>query len=231
MPTAPSSRDASSRCVLVGVATGARSPTHRDPRAPACSASRARPAGPGTSASSVAIVTPAAIESTSVVAAQRRLRRLQARRDVAGLHRDDHDVGVGDRPRRARHDADLRELLLELAAAVGVDLGDRELVGVPAAVEQAAEQRGTHLPAADQGHARHPTRVTPRRCARRAANESAKRVGPEEPSEPPRTSPNGTAPPAPRARQLRPSCDGKATVALPLERITRPSDTSSHIVR
>ena len=38
----------------------------------------------------------------------------------------------------ARHHAHLGELRLELVAAVGVDLGDRDVVGVVAAVEQAA---------------------------------------------------------------------------------------------
>src|SRR5712692_2979230 len=43
--------------------------------------------------------------------------------------------------------------------------------------------------------------------------------GPEEPSERPRTSPNGAAPPAPRARQLRRLATAGATVALSLRAV------------
>ena len=76
-------------------------------------------------------------------------RLLEHAGDVAGLHRDDHDVGVGHRPRRAGHDPDTREALLEAAPAVGVDLGDGERVGLPAGVEQAPDEGLAHAPAAE----------------------------------------------------------------------------------
>ena len=81
---------------------------------------------PGAAASSAAIVTPAAIESTSACSAERRRRGLEHGRHVCRLHRDDHDVGVADDPRRARGRRAPREERLELVAAVGIDLGDRE---------------------------------------------------------------------------------------------------------
>ncbi len=111
--------------------TARRSPTRRYRRARACSASRARPADRERALRSCAIVTPAAIESTSVSAPQRGQRDLERRCNVARLHRDDHDVGVGHRPRRARHDAHLRELVLERAATFAVDLGDRQRRRLP----------------------------------------------------------------------------------------------------
>ena len=116
----------------------------------ACSASPARPADRARAASRVAIVTPAAIDSTSVSGAERGQRGLERRCDVARLHRDDDDVGVGHRPRRARHDTHLRELLLERDPPLAVDLRDRQRVGFPAAVEQAADEGRAHLSATEQ---------------------------------------------------------------------------------
>ena len=115
MPTAPSSRSAQIEVRVAGVRAARRSPTRRRRRARACSASRARPAGRARAPRCVAIVTPAAIDSTSVSAPSALERGLERRRDVGRLHRDDHDVGVGDRPRRARHDAHLGNCCFELA--------------------------------------------------------------------------------------------------------------------
>ena len=72
--------------------------------------------------------------------------------DVAGLHRHHEHVGVGGGPRRARHHPHAGQPRLELVAAVGVDLGDRERVGRPPAVEQAGRQRLAHAAAAQEAH-------------------------------------------------------------------------------
>ena len=136
MPTERSSRSASSRCSSVAVAPGAiADDTLPDERRRVRHRPHDRPAG--RAASSVAIVTPGRDRQDERVARQRVERGLEGRGDVARLDRDDDDVGVGDRPRRARHDAHLRELGFEVAPAVGVDLGDREGIGLVAAVEQA----------------------------------------------------------------------------------------------
>ena len=108
------------------------------------------------------------------VAAQRRLRGREARRHVARFHRHDDHVGVGHRPRGARDDAHLRELALQLASSIGVDLGHRKAVGVPSRIEKATQQRGTHLPAADQPHTRHTQRVDRMPARTRARTSSAR---------------------------------------------------------
>ena len=177
---------------------------------------------PGAAASSVAIVTPAAIDSTSVSRGKRRERGARASPPTSpGFTATIDDVGVGDRPRRARHDAHLRELRFELAAAVGIDLRDRDVVGVVTAVEQAADERRAHLPATEQRDASHRREGNPptRRHVRHPADQwsraslghrwrsLARRPGdatrPEERSEPLRTSPNEAGPPAPRASRWR----------------------------
>ena len=88
--------------------------------------------------------------------AARSTRRSSTAATSRRLHRDHHDVGVGDGPRRAGHDAHAGEERLELVPAVGVDLGDRERLGLPAGVEQAADQRRAHASAAEQCDAFHP---------------------------------------------------------------------------
>ncbi len=96
------------------------------------------------------IVTPAAIDSTSVSAPSAGNAVSRVGGDVARLHREHDDVGVGDRPRRARHHAHLRELLFQRDAPFAVDLRDRQRVAFETAVEQAADERRAHLPAAEQ---------------------------------------------------------------------------------
>ena len=168
MPTAPSKREASSRCDSVAWRPAAIADAPRPTSAGVFGIARTT-GRPGARASSDAIVTPAAIDSTRVSLPNDDSRRLQARRDVAGLDRDHHDVGIRDCPRGGRHHSDLRELLFELPPPVGIDLGDGDLVGVPPAVEQAAEQGGAH-PAAPINA----TRVIPR-VTRRAPSRSRPR--------------------------------------------------------
>ena len=74
---------------------------------------------------------------------------------VTGLHRDHDDVGVGDGPRRAGRDAHAGEPLFEHAAAVRVDLGDRELVDVPRSIEQPADECFAHATATEEGKGGH----------------------------------------------------------------------------
>ena len=94
----------------------------------------------GRAASSVAIVTPAAIDSTRASVgsdgsacsrARRRRRRASPRRTTTSASATAH-AGLGTT-------RTLGNRCLEDAAALGVDLGDRERVGVPAAVEQPAD--------------------------------------------------------------------------------------------
>ena len=104
------------------------------------------------------------------------------------LHRDDHDVGVGDGPRRARHDPDRREARLEHPATVAVDLGDRERVGLAAGVEQPGEERLAHAAATEQRDAGHAARVPVAPCANATgavdgASAAANASGPEERSD------------------------------------------------
>ena len=145
------------------------------------------------------------------VRAERRQRRLEGRGDVAGLHRDDDDVGVGDGPRRARHDADLRELLLERDPAFAVDLRDRERRRLPS--RRRAGRRREPRPSSRRRAAQRVTssaRVTA--VVRGAMHDRARRQprrrlvrrtssGPRNLRIRPRTSPNGADPPAPRARR------------------------------
>ena len=127
--------------------------------------------------------------------------RLERRDDVAGLHRHDEDVGVGGRPGRARHDAHAGEAILEDPAAFGVDLGDRERVGLPAGRRRRPDgERFAHAAPAEEAHV-HRVRLTVA-LTRSASTErviSARRTrrrtrrGPEERSGRSRTSPNGAA--------------------------------------
>ena len=110
----------------------------------------------GAAVSRVSRVTPAAIDRTERLLRERGRALLERGDDVARLHRHDDESGVGHRPRRARHDADPGEALLEHAPPVGIDLGDRDALGLPAGVEQPGEQRLAHAPTAQQrnrGHA------------------------------------------------------------------------------
>ena len=122
MPTAPSSRSARSRWSSVA-SRRVRSRTRRARRAPACSASPARPGGRARSLRA----SRSSRRRRSTARARARAAQASAASsvagDVAGLHRDHDDVGVGDRPGRARHHSHLGEPLLEVATAVGVDLG------------------------------------------------------------------------------------------------------------
>ena len=122
------------------------------------------------------------------VGLQRRKSLLQCGADVAGLHGQHHDVTLGYRPRRARHDSHAPEPLLDQAAPLGFDLGNGEGVGFPAGVEHPGQQRLAHATAAQQRELQH----------KWEGNGGAAR--PEEPSGPPRTSPNEADRPAPRAR-------------------------------
>ena len=76
-------------------------------------------------------------------------------RHVAGLHGDDHDVGVGDGPCPTRHDPNLGETGFEVSAAFRVDLRDTDVVGVVAAVQQPSDECRAHLPAPEQRDASH----------------------------------------------------------------------------
>ena len=115
-------------------------------------------------------------------------------RDVAGLHRDHDDVGVGRRPGRARDDAHPGKALFEDPAALGVDLGDRDRVALPTRVEQPLHQGLAH-PTATEEREVHSVRLNgwservcrPARPVRRGVD--AWRVRGTLPS--PRTSPNG----------------------------------------
>ncbi len=70
--------------------------------------------------------------------------------DVAGLHRDHDDIGVGRRPGRARDHAHPGEALFEDPAAVAVDLGDRDRVALPPRVEQPLHQGLAHPTATEE---------------------------------------------------------------------------------
>ena len=157
------------------------------------------------------------------IARQRRERGGECGRDVAGFDRDDHDVGVGDRPRPARHDPNLGEAGFEVTAAFRVDLRDTDVVGVVAAVQQPADECRAHLPAPEQRDASHrreanalekrprpddpgTKRVAGDRSARRVRptrHATRRATRPEERSCPLRTSPNEAGPPAPRASRWR----------------------------
>ena len=153
MPTVPSRRSARSRCSAPRVRTARdRGRAEPDERRRVRHRAHDRPVRER-AARSCAIVTPAAIDSTSVSAPSAGSAVSSVAGDVARLHRDDDDVGVGDRPRRARHDPHLRELLLERDAPFAVDLRDRERVGLPAAVEQTADEGRAHLSATEQRNA------------------------------------------------------------------------------
>ena len=123
-------------CGIAGV-TMTRSPARRDRRAPACSASPARPASRAQGASSVAIVTPAAIDSTSASIRNDDSAPCEARRDIApGLTATADDIGITAPAHAGLGTMNLREELLELTSAVGVDLGHRQRVGIPTTVEE-----------------------------------------------------------------------------------------------
>ena len=130
-PTAPSTRSASSRSASVACAPG-RDRGHAGPTSAGVFGIARTTGRPGARPRASAIATPAAIDSTIASSAEARRAPLERRRHVAGLHRDDHDVGVGDGPGRARHHVDAREALLEHPPPVGVDLGDRERLRLPA---------------------------------------------------------------------------------------------------
>ena len=132
------------------VLPGARSPRHRVPTsAPVLGIARTT-GRPGATASSAAMVTPAAIDSTSAPSGSTSAQLASAATDVGRLHREHQHLGVGRGPRRAAHDAHAGQARLEGVATVGVDLGDRELLGFPSAVEQADRERFAHATAAQR---------------------------------------------------------------------------------
>ena len=155
----------------------------------------------GAAASTVAIRTPAAIEITSVS----RPRLAAACSSAAGTSPGFTATTTTSVSATAHAglgaDADAREALLEHAPPVGVDLGDRERLRVPArrrgdrtAVPHPCDhRRAGRARASREGNAQAHV-GTGRRRERRLANE------PEEPSSRPRTSPNGADRHAPRAR-------------------------------
>ena len=89
---------------------------------------------------------------------------LERRDGVARLHREHQHLGVGGGPGRARHDPDPRQALLEVVAPLGVDLGDGQRLGLPAAVDQSDGQGFAHAPSAQQCQV-HPRRLTVVGCA------------------------------------------------------------------
>ena len=106
---------------------------------------------PGTSASSVAIVTPAAIDSTSVSLAERRLARAASAAATSpgftattttSASATAH-AGLGTTRTFGNCCSSSRRRSASTSATASV-------VGVPTAVEQAADERRAHLPAAEQ---------------------------------------------------------------------------------
>ena len=160
------------------------------------------------------MVTPAAIDNTSASMRNEDSAPLQARRDVAGLHRDDDHIGIGDRPRGTRNDANLRKELFEVAATVGVDLGDRRARRHPnrrrgdhrAARSPSSPRRSTRHAACGQGNR---NRV---RCGRNRRKHAGPRNLRNDPALP------RTGPPFPHLGpgSLRRLATARATVALPL---------------
>jgi hypothetical protein len=88
---------------------------------------------------------------------------------VVRLDGHDHDIGVGDGPRRARSHVDTVEGALQRAAAVGVDLGDDDRVALPAGVEEPPDEGLAHPAASEEREASHDREATdrerPNRCA------------------------------------------------------------------
>ena len=149
VPTAPSTRSARSRCE-----SSARVPG-RD-RGGALADERARVghraddrslAGPGFD---VGERDPGRDRQHERVLRKDRDAGFERAGDVAGLDRDHHDVGVGRRPGRARDDAHPGKSLFEDPAALGVDLGDRDRVALPARVEQPLHQGLAHPTATEE---------------------------------------------------------------------------------
>ena len=112
---------------------------------------------------------------------------------VGRLHREHQHLGVARGPRRVAHDAHAGQPRLEGVVTVGVDLGDRELLGFPAAVEQADRERFAHATAAHecQTHPLQANRDRERRMPTSPDHERDRWAEPEERSVPPRTSPSG----------------------------------------
>ena len=136
---------------------------------------------------------------------QCRRRCLQRGRHVAGLHRDHEDLCVGRCPRAARDHPHPREALLEHPPALGVDLGDRDGLGLPPGFHEAGRERLTHSTATQQREV-HRERVTvtvPSLCV-------LPREGPRNARCRIRTSPSECGPPAPRASRRHPSMPGDA---------------------
>ena len=177
------------------------------------------------SASSVAIVTPAAIESTSVSrcaattpppAGSPRRRRASPRRSRRRRRRRPTPGSARRAPSGTRRSSSRRRSA-STSATASSSASQPPSSSPPSSAEPI-------FPPPISATLRHLARVTP--APSRGRRE---RVGPEEPSEPPRTSPNGAAPPAPRARQLRPPCDGKGDGSTAGSRHYKTSETSLQI--
>ena len=132
-PTAPRTRSASSRSASVAKRAAGDGRHARPARGRACSASPAPPPGAGRAASSVSIVTPAAIERIMASLAQRGCRRSRGRRATSSGFTATTTTSAS-----ATAQAGLGttwtpgKVVFEVAAAVGVDLGHGERVGLPA---------------------------------------------------------------------------------------------------
>ena len=123
-PTAPSTRSASSRCESSACDAARRSRPRPCRRARRCWASPERPGARAPRPRASASVTPAAIESTSASRAATAAHASSAATTSPGFTDDHEHLGVGCRPRRARHHPHAGEAILEHVAAFGVDLGD-----------------------------------------------------------------------------------------------------------
>ena len=111
---------------------------------------------PGAAASSAAIVTPAAIDSTSCLGPSAAPAALERVGDVAGLQAHDTTSASATAHADARHHTHVGKLGLELAPALGVDFGDRQIGGVEVCCR--AGRRSTRRPSSRRRAAPHESR-------------------------------------------------------------------------
>ena len=205
-PTAPRMRSHTSRSSCGRVLARRRSRRRPGPTsAPVLGIARTT-GRPGRAASSAAMVTPGRDRQHQRALGEHVGAARERVDGVARLHREHEHVGVGRGPRRAGHDAHAGEPRLERVAALGVDLGDRERVRVPAGVEQADRERLAHATAAEECHAhlqqgnRGRTAVRTRDRTGRARRRTGRARGTFGPTP---HFPERDGPPAPRARTQR----------------------------
>ena len=129
-PTLPRIRSHTSRSSSVTCCPAAMAAAPRPTSAPVLGIARTT-GRPGATASSAAMVTPAAIDSTSAPSGRTSAQLVERGDRVGRLHREHEHLGVARGPRRVPHDAHAGQARLERVVAVGVDLGDRELLRLP----------------------------------------------------------------------------------------------------